>query len=593
VALLPLRIAHGAEEPGYAAMARLSYRALRSPAPFGSHLGLPFAGLIRGNDLELLSTLSGIDADALKAASPRREAHSRIVQVGHAQTVLGDFKPAFRRWCPACFREDRRKAQMAEIPELDAAYHRRQWNVQSILTCTDHGQLLASSCPACRRPIGWAGPAIDRCACGADLAETEGEHPFDSSVDKLLLGLIGGERAAPEFLVDCRLDEVHATLFRLGACGHRWADNRIDPSTSEILALRERGLCIARAGGSGFDSVLDSIVNGAPSERRGLTYSYGWVWRSWLAVPGPNPAANRLRKLLLTHAERRQIIQSRERDGSGLSLKQARRLIGAGHARGRRLLSAAGLIDPAARPGVAMTIDADRLVPLATGLMEDPDLLDARRARAALGIGPSQFRALVAAGIVQPTPDREPKRYSRAALLTLVATLCAGAPISTAAEQHADPLPAACRNASIPLQRAVRAVLDGHLRAVGTMPSANGLASVLVLRDDVAGLRAAGPLTVAAIARKLRVHYDAARDLVALGAFKGPWGCIDPTLVTSFSQEYCTTTELAALIVADFRHVSAWLASAGVWPVFGPPSCRQAFYNREQAMRTILPAGRA
>ncbi len=77
-----------------------------------------------------------------------------------SQTILRYFSSSWPI-CPACFAED------------DVPYERLHWSFRPVPVCVEHGCILISQCPACRRPLHWDRQDVLHCRCGLRLSDVE------------------------------------------------------------------------------------------------------------------------------------------------------------------------------------------------------------------------------------------------------------------------------------------------------------------------------------------------------------------------------------------------------------------------------------
>jgi len=545
---------------------------------FKRFVGFDRYDLRQGSYVDALATMAGIDGGVLGAVTPRREPGSRRVVVGRAWTDLSDMTGQRVRVCTVCLDEDRRAAGDASVRTDLAAWCRPEWSVRSVATCTRHHVLLTSRCLECGKGLDGANPAIDVCACGGTLP-TGAAAKFHSATDKLLADMIAGSDEAGMF-AGAGLHQLSAHLTRLGGLASGWAEERPVTAGLGLLTMRDTGLALATDGAT--CAALDAIVAAAPAGRcgkPGITSAYGWVWRSWLGVPTVNPLDAGLRADLLKHAAENGIRP--QRGPRDITLAQAGAMLGSGHTRTRRLVQSAGLIRAGELPGVAMSLDEAGIERIASTLA---GLLGGRSAAAALGVGRPAFHALAEAGLAKPDPAAAAigagELWSAAELRNLVDRVAGSALRLEETPVGCVPLPLASRNASVPLARLVRAMLEGHLTAV-VRTAGDGLDSVWISVTEARRFASPPGISVRAAARRLGLHYEAARWLAAEGMLGATAGEVDASFVEAFAAAFVTAAQAARALGVPSRVAAARLRASGHTPTFGPPACRQSIWRRE------------
>ena len=140
-----------------------------------------------------------------------------------------------RRWCGRCLREDRMAARLDRQARHPGPWHRASWDIRSVAVCPTHDVALSDRCQACRRAQSFRGPALDRCPCGADLAETEAGTTAGAAEREIedagritscyIAGRLGlGPRTALPLVDAFPLKDAISTLERLGTmqCACLW-----------------------------------------------------------------------------------------------------------------------------------------------------------------------------------------------------------------------------------------------------------------------------------------------------------------------------------------------------------------------------------
>lgn len=585
-AALPMRVPIQAGEPAGSLLHRLGTRWSMSRSQFERFVGMCPSEVARGERLADLAGLARAHLPDLKAATPFREAKSRAVRIGAAWTDVADLTGRALRICPGCIAADREAARLASQPEQFAAWARSAWFVRSIATCTVHDRPLVEKCAKCDALLGADSPAIDTCRCGVVQAEVLARG-VPNRVDAVLLAMISGEDA-PAGFTGAGLHHVSSHLVRLGSLSLGRSEYPPALTSSRRLELRDIGLEIVLAGDGRLFGLLDDVVRGAPPGRSGqpgLVSSYGWAWRSWLGAPTGNALDRVLREKVRRHAELSGIRSPTTADGVTLGI--ARNILGSGHNRARRVVAGAGLLSGAELRGTPMSIERGRVEALATELS---DLLDGTMAARRLGIGRTQFRSLVAAGMVRPhelaerLDDRS--RFSLSTLDALTASFASGLPVLARPPLGCVSLPIACRNASLPLAVALRAIVDGRLVPVA-WTGGHRLDAVWVTVRDLRLLVPPKGNTAAYAARELELHYEAALWLAREGVLGAEPGDVDPVHVKRFAACFCSSAQLGRMLGISGKAAAAACRDAGLVPAFGPPGCRQSVWSLEAIRKTF------
>jgi hypothetical protein len=256
-----------------------------------------------------------------------------------------------------------------------------------------------------------------------------------------------------------------------------------------------------------------------------------------------------------------------------MTLSRARSILKVGHSRARTLLG------PSAGRGSGTPI----LLPsdVVDHLKRQNDArADLKDLQADLGIGKTQARSLVEAGIVPRGSDG--KVASDAGQLVVDALLQRPTPI------RATPLPKACRSARTSLAEACRAILCGQIDADEILGE-TGLSRVGV---DVQALRRIGKdvradgLTVQEASALLGEKWEVVRDLVAASLIaRNRDGKLDRRSVERFQQGFVPGADLARRLGTSPKHLPILAAARGIRPAIAPPMARKAFYRSADAAR--------
>lgn len=589
---LPLRLRTRLGEPPYGVILRLAARHREDHVPsFAASFGLSLRRLLAGHDSAKLAELAGVEAASLSWFTPRIDVRARSVDIAGERLLLNDWSTRRRRWCPACFAEDRASAPKENLRVEFACWHRALWDVWSVHSCPIHQQRLVEVCSRCGETQDWRGPAVDRCSCNADLATTETAFAT-SAADRYTAGRLGFiERTSLPLVDGLSLKEALPILERVGHGARAgYCRHKRRPTVDEAVRDRDLGAGIAAGWPESFETILDQVLaqsraTGAPA---GMIGAYGWIYGEWAVGSLPDGFAQELRGTLQRHAVRHAVIAPDEplfgaEATPSLNMKEAARLLGKGHAGVRRLLAAGGLIPAAARRGVSVPLAPEAVAELKARL---DTLLDQGEVGARLGTAKGPTRAIIAEGLlVAVSGDGGPPRYRMADVERLLSLLRGDAQTYSETPPSLMPLPQACRAKGIPLAKACRAVVDGELAICGILTDQPGFKGLLVRPLDLHLRRpAALGVSVEVAAEEIGIHHDAARWLVGQGELhrvgKGPRGGIDPASVARFRERYMPGAEVAQHLATSPRAAVAMLAKSGIHPAFGPPACRQVLFER-------------
>ena len=596
---LALRVPAAADEPAHGLMMRLAarHRRSRDVAAFAADCGLSFRTVLRGGSVGAVARLAGLDPVVLGRRSPRVEAATRTVELYGQSLTLGDWSVTERRWCARCLADDARAARERGLPEERVLHHRSWWDVRSIGSCVDHDIPLAKACPACGGNPGWTGP-IGRCRCGAPLArDVAAGGGRVGPADRHLHGRLLGSAESVPLLYGLSYRATVGTLERLGLVSLGKWDARKPRAGGEASALRDAGMALAAEGRPGLERALDLILvdgqaNG--SGRPGLIGAYGWLYETWIADLQDDAFGVTVKDVLRNHAVANGIVPQDEptlgwEPGRALvDLTTAATVLGMGHRRARRILGGQGLIPDNVRRSVAFPIDRARLARMRGTAVRTTDAVGLR---SLLGVGKSQVRRIVEAGLIRASSAEVGdaflgRRYGVAAVERFLKAMVRGAPVETSPPPGSMNLPGACRSVGLPIERACSALRTGALRPTGRLAGRSSVASVLVRPGDLRKLRGGDRLSVEEAASALGIHHEAVRSLRRLG-FIGTVHSARRSLsrrsVDDFRRLYVSATEAACLLGVSPRSAAKLLEGRGLRMAAGPPGCRQIFFLRSDA----------
>ncbi len=598
---LPLRLRTREGEPPHGALSRLAARH-REPdvRAFAATVGCSHRSVLLGRQAGLVAALAGIDPAMLSRHAAVVDVPRRLVTLVGEHLLLNDWSTGRRRWCPACFVEDRIASAACGEPAYAACWHRSCWDVRSVDSCAAHRIRLSDACRSCGTAQGWLGPALDMCRCGANLAAARNEAlaGAEGGASAYASGRLGFSSAATIPLVDGLALKDALTIFeRLGECallGHRL--QKTQGAMPGPGRARDGGVLVARSWPSSFVAVLDAVVSEGRSKGvgSGLIAAYGWIYSEWVTGHLPSSLADQVRGTLAEHAVHNGVVPCSEplfgtaSPRPATTLTAAARTLGLGFGRARRILNTEGLMHPAVRRGVAAPLAADDVLAIRARLDGEVGIIEVGRR---LGTSRTQVRAIVGAGLLAPACGTAARRFPIAGVDELSARLEAGAPASAAPPSGASPLPRACKAKGVFLAIACGAILAGRLKVVWVDAGSAGLPRLLVRPGDVGRLRLDRGMTMEAASAALGIHGDATRYLVRRGVLRTMAGRgtinVDEASVRHFGKRYVPAAEIAMSVRRSPKATVAMLETAGVTKAFGPPECRQAFFVRVDAARFV------
>lgn len=575
-ARLALRLPLNLGEPAHGYLLRLSSRYGCSPDRLASRLRL--SGLTRGENVQRLADLAEVDAALLIANSPVVRARARTVDLAGEILLLSDWTMSSRRWCPACLAEDAGRGE-------HAAYHRTWWDLMSISVCPIHRIAMHDRCGRCARPTAWASGWIDRCTCGALFASQEAAVDHATGWSRYMASRLGapvirnGAPAADR--IPLRI--LPRLLARFGsALRGQWRSTPPQCSDADLEICRSEALLHIDDPRVPFMAALDRMIAGRESRPAGLIGAYGWIYSHWLSFAGTDPAGI-FGGLLREHAISRNVIATEEPILNGpmadtLSLTGLANRLGLSFEHAKKILLKEGALDGATRQGVAASISID----VAEDLQSRRSCLLLRKdVEQILGVGRRVVTDLADTAIIARDGNG---LFDRDEVESLAVRLVRG----NAWTGRRIQLMALSRSGAGTVAQLCAEIVRGRVRAAALVRNPTKLSDVAVSPDDVAGLRSGPELTVRGIARRLRLREDVTRHLAGTGILSDRADG-KPTIggITLFERSFVTTIELARRCGLSARAVWMRLEGLAVAPVFGPPTCRQIIYRRDQAEEAL------
>lgn len=572
--LLPLTIRPRAFEPGHAAMARLASRwGATKVFEFSRQRGLPFTDLAAGRRIDDLAACTGLDPIGLVAASPLVSAGARTVRLQGQTFRLGDWSTRSRRRCPICLDADIREAAELDLPAASWATSAAWWDVRSITTCPFHQVRLVDHCAACGEQQGWDHPLLScPCTAGHGLGSVQ---PQSSAVSTYIVGRLSYGRSVQVPILDAmRLDDAIRCMELLGAASLPWSHTKPRRDNAATDADRERGYLIAADWPQAFHASLDGLVKSRP-EAVGLIETYGWLYND-VCVGDARAVAAKLMKPIIRENAVRNKVMARDEDRLcvdapiTITATASAKLLNRSYAVARRLLDQAGAIPSGSRRSVSFAIDPDHVARLRSDRATATQSFSLR-------VGKKQARRIVSDIDIATALERGSDDRASALMSALAGK--AAVPLSP----ELVPLPTACRDMSVALERACVSALQGNLRIAKCGTTDDGLYGFAVDPSDLRKLRPAqSSVGIEEVARRCKFHPETARYLMISGAFgdRDESGLVEASAVDDFMSKHILASHVARSRNTSSRALREALAQGGIVPTHAPPLCRQLIYRR-------------
>ncbi len=525
--------------------------------------------------VEKLAEAVGVDPAALAdgTATFSRD-DQRAMLRGHAILLL-DYEVAARRWCPLCFRDDRERGDLAP-------YHRFWWDLRFVGACPNHRVLMRDECHRCERRISWTHPSVWRCACGADLSRAPVTAVSNAAMGmtRLVIARLMQSGDDDPNARGLPLDRLPMFARRFGAalnCGWAWSRpvragvQREEDMSAAIAALAAPELW--------FSEALDRIAVGRENRAQGVHGAYGWLYRGWLANPEEECLQGRLIATMREHGVRHDIIADCEEmlgGKGGMSITQLAKRHRTSHERIVSILNAENLVLPSMRRGSRRALSPEQVAVVSKRLT---GRLNGVEAALILGTTTGTLDILQRNGVLSRGADgkfdvtkvrRLPKRLAR----------------DDGAGQELAVLSARWRGRTYSTGEICAKILSGQVRAAALVPRPSRLSHVGLYVDDLHLCRRPR-VGWPDLARQLGLHYQSARDLVALGVLPAkPVESGFAARIEAFKRLYVSATELARR--SGLKSVRLLLQTEGVPIAYGRPVCRQIIYRCDDVARSSL-----
>lgn len=576
----PLWESRHPEEPAYGLLARTVERNLPGTlwARF-QDLGAYGGCSVNKASVPEIARLCNADRSALDHATPK-------VEPDHA-VVLGsrfrrdDFSVATRRWCPNCLSEH--------------GCHLAWWDLTIVTTCPRHRVGLIKQC-ACGSAIGWKRQfAFSGCNCGRRLADAPAENLAENegASDRYLVGrLTGVETLAVTLLDQLPLLDVVEILRNVGHLSIRpLAKRRQLENEVGFRRLFDAGYEGLANFPSSFRALLDRKRDEAvvPEGKFGAGRVYGKTFQKWIHQSEPASVAGALSAEIRAHAAlnltvHKRMILGEAADVQMISMVKAAAICGVPLSRMRKILIQRGLL----RNGVghpSLTFKRDFIDEIAKTLQWG---ITKQQVARELDVPQQYLPSLIAAGVIAVPisgGNAAAGKMPPDAATALIERL------DRAVKPHADrqnclPIPLACKSLRMNIAVLISELLAGNLEAVGVMPGARGLNSILV---DVVASRAARlarktTVTAIDIARTYGVRELVVRNLSQMGAIPARRGdrawAIDKLAAEEFFRIHATLGPYAKRLKTREYHLACCLEASGFRPTYAPPLVKEKLFRR-------------
>ncbi len=589
---LPLRILGHEGEPAHGLLLRLAHRhGEEDPRAFAAELGIAWQNTPATLDPAAIARASGLSLEAIAFSSPIIEPKARRVRLAGEILYLNDWSVRGRRYCPACFLDDRLEAMSGRGSVAKGPWHRTYWDIRTYDVCHIHRLRLHDACPTCGTPLGWRRSVLDVCECGADLAAGPSSSG-DASVSQFIAARMGFTRDAPcGALENLCLGEALPVIERLGSAikgGYRAKKPKSDAKGR--AEARTIGLAGARDWPRALISALDDIVNRpdlavAPS---GVIGAYGWIYASWAVTETAPRFGEALRGCLRKHAIANGIAQEGEvlfgeRFPVGRGIAAVVRELGSSYRRITRALAGEGAMPRGHRRGVATSLSNSWLVQTRT---DASGTLTLQETAKTLGIGRIRAREIVAAGLIEPVDFLGQRRFRATDIENFLTSLGRQQALASASSnEKTRALPAACQSMGVRLVHALEALMQERLSVEFLEPGGIGLQAFHVSLKALGDLRPSprARLTEAVVARRLHIHADTVRFLARSGHLteKADGHAVMTTsAVEEFDKTFVSCAHLAKQTGLSPRAVMKRLTARKIDPAFSPPTLRNVIYRR-------------
>jgi hypothetical protein len=563
---------------------------------------LSFWSLMDSRDLSALNDL-GLSSDRFALTTIRIRSKSSVA-LGGEEFRRVDWTTVTRRWCPACFEQDRNDESLAGR-NAGWRFHRRfWWDALCVDTCPIHCVRLEKACPDCGEDLKWQAGAVTTCGVGHSILSCESvavatEH---CAADAYVVGRLGGAPRVRVPLLDrLSLGDALDVMARLGSAlvggpnaGLKNIDRERHP---EVMSA---GLRIADGWPTTIGPLLDSLADRSrETERtRGINDVYGelarWARRSAKTVEG----RQMLDSILSHHAQRVAVNRSSAAaafsgGSSPVNISWVMERCGKRKRKILRYVASMGIEVDISSPGfpTLRRDDAERIVAALD------DAIGTEEVAALLGISSVLLARLERDGALGPAEthlraDAGQRRYSRSHIEDFIERLAGNAVLVDAAPKGLRPISdSTALIGTGGLGAVLNEIMAGRGAVKARLAGAQGLDALLIDRDEFRALRKGlDPKEIVPlkdVAKLLGVDYETASAALKMNMLDavesaGKGTMISRKSVDAFLATYTTTPKLVGPSKAKHLRLRNLLKQMGVEPVISKadyPRCKTNLYR--------------
>lgn len=572
--VIPVRN-EGESAIGYLSRLAQTY-GLTTTDKIAAEFGLGFFEVAAGKGLDTLVSETRCSKDGLQFDTGIPT--SKIVELRGQSLYRRQWSATGRKKvCPMCFDDDRQFREPVRR-RLPRAWHRTWWDVKAVGICSQHRTLLIDRCPACGLSLSRHRAAIDRCPQGHLL--TGGERlpdEADLSGSAYILGRLGATKPIRcEILDKVGLGEAIAALETLGA---------IMPAETVQQKL-SAAFSIFQNWPHAFTALLDRKLSETHTTlgKWGAVARYGELHERLVNLRN-NPIGREMRAALAQHAALNGVVSGtktifgHQPRSDWVSLSDARRALGTGFEVAKRSAAELGLIPAQTGRGTPILFRREAVQALAD---QRQTTLTSEDLSPRLGIGRTQARGIVKAGLIRPVTGSGLRRFRTEDIDGLIRDLKGEAPVLHLPPEGAAFLNDACRVVRCSISMAARAILSGQMKAIGYSPSKKGLAALVItvrqLREFVKSDKQM--FTVTDTAAKIGVKWAVAKQLIDAGLISARGKLVPSGAIDNFQSTYISGSAIATSMKIRPQTFLRMTRELDIKPAIAPPDCRQVFFLR-------------
>lgn len=596
-----LTVAVHADETPASFVSRLAARNGTSMRIFCHDFGIPFQGIVDGDDptLERVAALARVDIETLRRSAFVKSGPKRYLHRG-IELHDGALCRTRAALCPACALSDI-KAHPKLRPSA-AMYGRANWLLDPLRTCPEHRMPLILLPIDASKTHDFAYHSAIAAPDLAQLAASSAQRDL-GALEKYTLARLEGAASSP--LLDPMPLAAAVRLCRTAGAVLLWGpkvDIKILAGDAELTA-GNAGFEAISAGPEAFRALLDRLAEVRdPRERNDSPgVAFGRLYVLLRSLTQADPTYDPIRGIMRAHAiDNFALAAGHDLFGEPVERRAVHSVhsLAKEHAihpkRLRKHLKDAGLVaeDQQAKSDNNVLIDADKASELARRVSGTLPLTEAIRH---INAPRAQIDALIKAEILCPRERTNGtgahKRYAVADLDDLLERLTARGPARGHKAGSPCTIPAAAKRCCCSAADIVRLILDGKLRT--SRGAGRGYMGILVdavaVRKLVRGPET-GALSLRDTARAIGTSDLALEALIAAGhvaAYTGtnPVNRCPQTLVAEaelerFKAKFVSLWALSRKRRIHIATLRSKLDDAGVGPAFDSAAVRARFYRR-------------